>query len=150
MGSQPALYGREESRTLTGAAMPGPPPLTRVNPAVFSLSPDRGRRRPGSGLLLLGAAGWRRGRCAGWGGCRHVRLVRALEAFEGEGEVGAALGGDEGVDLVDDDGVDGAEGFGGLGGQEEVEGFGSGDQDFGGSFAEALRALFARCRRCGC
>ena len=33
----------------------------------------------------------------------------------------AALGGDECVDLVDDDGLDGAQGFAGLGGEQEVE-----------------------------
>ena len=35
--------------------------------------------------------------------------------------MGSALGGDEGVDFVDDDGVYGAQGLGGLGGQEQVE-----------------------------
>jgi hypothetical protein len=60
-----------------------------------------------------------------------------FEAFEREGEVGSAFGGDEGVDFVDDDGVDSAEGGGGFGGEEEVEGFGGGDEDVGGMAAKA-------------
>ena len=55
----------------------------------------------------------------------------------------AALGGDEGVDFVDDDGVYGAEGLGGLGGEQEVEGFGGGDEDFRRSLAEAGALLLA-------
>ena len=35
--------------------------------------------------------------------------------------MGTALGGNQGVDLVDDDGVDGAQGFGGLRSQHQVE-----------------------------
>jgi hypothetical protein len=59
------------------------------------------------------------------------------ETFKREGEVGAALGGYEGVNLVDDDGGDGAEGGGGFGGEQEVEGFGCGDEDVGGMAAKA-------------
>ena len=51
--------------------------------------------------------------------------------------MGAAFGGDEGMDLIDDDGVDGAEGGGSFGGEQQVEGFGSGDEDVGGMAAEA-------------
>lgn len=64
-----------------------------------------------------------------------------FEAFDGEGEVGAALGGDECVDLVDDDGFDVAKGLGGVGGEQQVERFGGGDQDLAGMAAEA-GALF--------
>lgn len=60
-----------------------------------------------------------------------------FEALQREGQVCSSLGGNEGVDLVDDDGVDGAEGVGGLGGEQEVEGFGGGDEDVGGLAAEA-------------
>ncbi len=49
----------------------------------------------------------------------------------------AALGGDEGVDLVDDDGVDGAQGVGGLRGEQQIERLGRGDEDFGGLAGEA-------------
>ena len=59
-----------------------------------------------------------------------------FEAFEREGEVGAAFGGDEGVNFVDDNGVDGAEGGRGCGGEEEVEGFGGGDEGVGGMAAK--------------
>ena len=38
-------------------------------------------------------------------------MREGFEALEREGEVRAALGGDERVDLVDDDGLDGAQGF---------------------------------------
>ena len=51
--------------------------------------------------------------------------------------MGAALGGNQGMDLVDDDGVDGAERVGGLGSEQQVERLGSGDEDFGGLAAEA-------------
>ncbi len=53
-----------------------------------------------------------------------------VEAFEREGEVCAALVVGYGVDLVDDDGADAAEVFPALsGGEEDVEGFGCGDED---------------------
>ena len=62
---------------------------------------------------------------------------KGFKALQREGKVGAAFGGDEGVDLIDDDGVDGAKGVGGLGGEEEVERLGRGDEDFGRLAAEA-------------
>ena len=43
----------------------------------------------------------------------------------------AALGGDERVDLIDDDSVDRAQGGRGFRGEEQVERFGRGDEDFG-------------------
>ena len=49
----------------------------------------------------------------------------------------AALGGDERVDFVDDDGVDGAQGCGGLGGEEQIERLGRGDEDVGRMAGEA-------------
>ena len=79
-----------------------------------------GLRMPASTMVTVGGAGRRRskpprkraisssGRCVAdspmrWGaGVRH----ELLEPLEGEGQVGAALGGGEGVDLVDDDGLD--------------------------------------------
>jgi hypothetical protein len=67
-----------------------------------------------------------------------------FEPFDGEGEVRASLGGDEGVDLVDDEGLDVAESFGGVGGEEEVEGLGRGDEDFAGVAAES-GALLGGC-----
>ncbi len=64
-------------------------------------------------------------------------FCEGFEALQREGEVSSALGGNEGVDLVDDDGVDGAEGVGSLGGEQEVERLGGGDEDVGGLAAEA-------------
>ena len=40
-----------------------------------------------------------------------------FETFQGEGEVTAALGGDEGVDFIEHDGLDGAQDFAGVGGE---------------------------------
>ncbi len=75
------------------------------------------------------------------GGGEADALERTLddgfEALEREGEMGAAFGRDEGVDLIDDDGVDGAQGGGSLGGEQQVEGFRGGDEDVGGMAAEA-------------
>ena len=51
-----------------------------------------------------------------------------LEPFEGQGEVGPALGRGEGVDLVDDDGLDAGQRLGGRARQHEVEALGRGDQ----------------------
>ncbi len=65
-----------------------------------------------------------------------------VEAFEREGEMGAAFVVGYGVDLVDDDGADAAEVFAGFaGGEEDVEGFGGGDEDVG-RVAEHGGALF--------
>ena len=66
-----------------------------------------------------------------WPGLRAVFAGdEGVEAFEREGEVGAALVVGYGVDLVDDDGADAAEMFAGFaGGEEDVEGFGGGDED---------------------
>ena len=55
----------------------------------------------------------------------------------------AALGGNERVDLVDDDGVDRAQGGRGFRGEQQVERFGRGDEDFGGMALEE-GALFLR------
>ena len=55
---------------------------------------------------------------------------QAVEALEGEREVGAALVAGDRVDLVDDHGVDGAErGPAAARGQQDVERLGRGDQD---------------------
>ena len=62
-----------------------------------------------------------------------------VEAGEGEGEVAAALVAEEGVDLVDDDGLDGAEDLAAaFGGEHEVEGFGGGDEDVRGRLDDRL------------
>ena len=49
----------------------------------------------------------------------------------------AALGGDEGVDFIEDDGFDGAQGFASVGSEQEVDGFRGGDEDIGGVAGEA-------------
>ena len=75
----------------------------------------------------------RRGRAAGEelaGGEAVLATDECVEALEREGEVGAALVVGHGVNLVDDDGADVAEVFAGLaGGEQQVEGFGRGDED---------------------
>ena len=63
--------------------------------------------------------------------------AEGFEALQRERQVRAALGGDEGVDFVDDDGFDGAQHFARVGGEQEVERFGRGDQDIGRVAREA-------------
>ena len=56
-------------------------------------------------------------------------LQEGVQPFEGEGEVGAALGSRDGVHLVQDDGLHAAECLAGLRGEDEEEGLGRGDED---------------------
>jgi hypothetical protein len=51
---------------------------------------------------------------------RELGISGGVEALEREGEVGAALGGDEAVDLVDDDGLDAAQELARVGGEHQV------------------------------
>jgi len=60
-----------------------------------------------------------------------------LEALERQREVGAALRGDERVDLVEDDGVQRAQHLSGRGGEQEIERLGRRDEDVGGRALEA-------------
>jgi hypothetical protein len=54
----------------------------------------------------------------------------SVEAFEGEGEMGASLVVGDGVDLVDDDGLDAGEVEARLAcGEQDVERLGRGDED---------------------
>jgi hypothetical protein len=62
---------------------------------------------------------------------RELGISGGVEALEREGEVGAALGGDEAVDLVDDDGLDAAQELARVGGEHQVQRFGGGDEDVG-------------------
>ena len=100
------------------------PPVTAVDDGGGIPSPIRAREEPGhhrerplggreADPLQAPAAG------------RH----QLGQAFEGEGEVGAALVAGQGVHLVDDDGVGAPEhGPRGGGGQQQVERFGGGHQ----------------------
>ena len=70
------------------------------------------------------------------------------EALEAQGEVGAALGGGEGMDLVDDDPADAAQPLARGAGEQEVERLGGGDEDVGGAAGEqAAMSGTARPRR---
>ena len=60
---------------------------------------------------------------------RRVRGSKAFEPLEAEGEVGAALGAGDRVDLVDDDVLDAAQDLAGLAGQHQVQRFGGRDED---------------------
>ena len=66
----------------------------------------------------LGAGGDGRGQPDALGGA----LQEVIEALQGQGQVGAALGTGEGVDLVDDDGLHGAQRGAHGAGEHEVEG----------------------------
>ena len=72
-----------------------------------------------------------------------LRLGDAVgsEPLERQGQVGAALGGSQRVDLVHDHGVDGAQRLAGLAEQEEVERLGGGDEDLAGVLDLALAIL---------
>ena len=60
------------------------------------------------------------------------RLVEELvEALEGDGQVGAALGAGDRVHLVDDHRLHPAQGLAGLGGEHQEQRLGGGDQDVG-------------------
>src|ERR1019366_661488 len=67
----------------------------------------------------------------------QLASAKGFQALQGEGKVAAALGGDEGVDFIQHDGLDGAQGFAGVRGKQEVDGFRGGDQDIGGMAGEA-------------
>src|ERR1019366_4023816 len=63
--------------------------------------------------------------------------AQCFQAFQGEGEVAAALVRDKGVNFIEHDGIDGAQGFARVGSEQEVDGFRRGDQDIGGVAGEA-------------
>jgi hypothetical protein len=73
-----------------------------------------------------------------------LSLDQRFEPLQRESQMGAALGGDQGVDLVDDDGLDGAEAFGGVRCEDMVERLGGGDEDVGRVAAEALAFALGR------
>ena len=64
-------------------------------------------------------------------------LQEVVQALQGEGQVGAALLAGEGVDLIDDDGLHGAQRLAHRTGEHEVERFGGGDEDVGRASAQA-------------
>ena len=61
----------------------------------------------------------------------------------------SALGGNQGVNLVDDDGFDATQGFGCLGGENQIERLGCGDENVGGLTAKAGTLLLRSVARCG-
>ena len=63
-------------------------------------------------------------------------LQEVIEPLQTQRQVGAALAGGEGVDLVDDDGLDAAQGLAHSGREHEVEGFGRRDEDVGRAGAQ--------------
>ncbi len=67
-----------------------------------------------------------------------------LEPLQRDGEVGAALGGGEGVDLVDDDRLDVGERVGGVRRQHQVEALGRRDQQVGRAAQQRLAVLRRR------
>ncbi len=74
----------------------------------------------------------------------HAPFRDRFQPFQREGQVRPALGGHDCVDLVDDDGVDPAQAGGGIGGQQQVQGFRRGDEDLCRVPAEEA-AFFLRC-----
>ena len=70
----------------------------------------------------------------------RVPQANRRQALQGQGEVSAALGRCQGVDLVEDDGIDAGQIPGGLGAQEQEQGLGGRDQNLGG-FPELALAL---------
>ena len=72
-----------------------------------------------------------------------------LEAFQAQGEVGAALGAGDRVDLVDDDVLDPAQDLAGRAGQHQVERFRGRDQDVRRVPGDLAAILRRACRRSG-
>ena len=66
--------------------------------------------------------------------CTLSAADQVLEALERQGEVGAALGLGDGVDLVDDHRLGAGEDLAGARGEHQVERLGRGDQDVGRRF----------------
>ena len=70
-------------------------------------------------------------------------LCQRLQPLQGQGKVRAALGGNQRVNLVDDDGVDGAQRLGGLRGEHQIERLRRGDENLG-RMPRKARALALR------
>ena len=105
----------------------------------------RRRGRRGSGRSRRAGAGWPTGRCAAAGAS-----VTRVEPLEREREVGAPLGGGEGVDLVDDHGLDAAQRLAGRRREHQVERLGRGDEQVGRVAHACGGARRPGCRRCAC
>ena len=73
----------------------------------------------------------------------HTAFGDSFEPLERKGQVRAALGGHDGVDLIDDHRIDAAQAGGGIQGQQQIQRLRGGDQDFGWVPAEAA-SLFLR------
>src|SRR5208337_5587194 len=64
-------------------------------------------------------------------------ICEGFKALQRECQMRTAFGGNQGMNLIDDDGVDGAKCVGGLGGEQQIERLRGGDEDLGRLAAEA-------------
>ena len=119
-----------------------------------------------TGFALLTASGLAKSRGWNFGAAEEARdfFERALrggkadaleaaagemfQALERQRKMRAALGRNEGVNFVEDDGVDGAEEFARLRSEKQVERFGRGDENVGRMAREAGAFGWRECRRC--
>ena len=101
---------------------------------------------PTSSRAMVSMGRWVAERPTRTGGSR----AEALQALQGEGQVGSALVPGHGVDLVDDDGAHLAErGAAARRGHQQVEGLRGGDQEVGRAPEPSPPAPRAGCPRCG-
>ena len=133
------LAGIDDGDGAVGGAAAADSNSARISSAGSAARPSCG------GVWRLGAAEEARDfvqRPLGGGKSDALQLAAAegFQALEREREVAAALGGHKGVDLIEDDGLDGAQHFARVRGEQQVDGFRRGDQDVGGAPREA-RAL---------
>ena len=110
---------RSHARARTGTCVKRGSPAGAF--ARASATPGAGEEGRGGGQRLLGG---------GQANAGHRRRGEAVQPFQTERQVGAALGAEDGMDLVDDDGARGAQHGAAAGaGEQQVKRFRRGDQD---------------------
>ena len=152
------VVDRDDDLDLERLAHAGVDDGDRTRPALARRAIARCHR--GTGRSPPAAAAWPTARSAAGAERRLLRSGCSLqlaaladpvvEPLEGDGQVAAALGGGQRVDLVDDHGLDAAQRLPRRGGEHQVERLGRGDEDVGRVADEHGAARRPGCRRCAC